>query len=167
MAKNDILRAYLSRVKDRIIESQANLGIRLTGFSANSIVIVRSRSVKTGRFVAGASLVSVDYLTTNFHGVGVNPGVFPPFGKASKLFNWVNARGFRIIDNDGRIMNSEQTSFLLALNIFRRGTKINRGVSPGIPFDQIIEDELPDTLDAIAKDESFSIIEKFNKAILS
>ena len=166
MALNDSLRNGLERVKTRIIDQQSGLGIRLSGASASSLVVTRSRSVKTGRFTAGASLVSIAYLVTNFAGIGVSPGTFPPFGPGSKLFRWVRARGITTRDDRGRIQTAAQTTFLIARKINAEGTRINRGTSPGIDYNQIVNDELPELLDDVTGDITAGILEDFNKAIL-
>ena len=166
MAINDTLRQYLERVKIRITDDQSAKGIRLTGLSASSLTVTRSRSVKTGRFTAGASLVSIAYLVTNFAGVGVSAGVFPPFGPNSKLFKWVKARGITTTDQRGRIQTPEQTTFIIARAINEHGTQINRGTAPGIAFQKILRDELPETMEAITEDVTAAILEDFNKAIL-
>ena len=166
MGLNDSLRNSLERVKARIIDEQAARGIRLTGRSASSLTVARSRSVKSGRFVAGASLVSIAYLVTNFTGIGVNPGTFPPFGTGSKLFKWVQSRGISTTDANGRLMTTEQTTFLIARAINADGTRINKGTAPGIDFNKIIADEMAETLDDVAGDVTASILEDFNKAIL-
>ena len=162
---NEILIEYLGRVRTRIKSEQQTGGIRLTGFSASSLQIERARSVKSGRFVAGASLSSVAYLTTNFEGVGVGPGVFPPFGVNSKIFRWTRQRGLTTTDARGRLQTPQQTAFLVAKKIFGEGTRINRGRG-GIPFEKIIKEELPETMTDIAQGAAFSILEDFNKAIL-
>lgn len=167
MALNDTLRASLERIKARIIEQQNALGIRLTGRSAASLVVERARSVKTGRFVAGASLVSVAYLVTNFKGIGVKAGTFPPFGTGSKLFNWVKSRGIKTTDKNGRLQTTEQTTFLIARIINAMGTNISRNRTPGIDFEKIINEELPATVDAVASDVTAGILKDFNKAILT
>lgn len=166
MAANDILRNYLERVKRRIIDEQSGLGIKLTGFSARSLMVERTRSSKSGRFEAGATLSSVNYLVTNFDGVGVGPGVFPPFGKESALFEWVKKRGIIATTKEGRILTQAQTTFLVARSIYLRGTDINRGAVPGIDFEQITADELPDTAQDLALLYGSEILEDFNKAIL-
>lgn len=166
MAANDILRNYLERVKRRIIDEQSGLGIKLTGESARSLMVERTRSTKTGRFEAGATLSSVNYLVTNFDGVGVNPGVFPPFGKDSELFKWVQKRGIIATTKEGRILTQAQTTFLVARSIYQRGTNINRGAVPGIDFKQITADEMAQTSEELALNFGAEIIEDFNKAIL-
>ena len=166
MAVNDELINYLNRVKVRIIDEQSAAGLRLTGFSANSIQVQRSRSIKSGRFVAGAALGSTAYLVTNFKGIGVKAGVFPPFGKGSSLEKWVRQRGITTTDKDGRIQTAAQTSFLVALSIFKRGTAIRRRSRRGIDYQAILKDELPPTLDEITQDVTADIIGDFNKAIL-
>ena len=166
MALNDSLRNALERVKIGIIDQQAAFGIRLTGRSAASLVVTRSRSVRSGRFVAGASLVSIAYLVTNFAGIGVSKGTFPPFGTGSKLFNWVKARGISTTDANGRLMSTEQTTFLIARKINDSGTRINAGTAPGIDFNKIVAEEMPETLDDVARDVTTTILEDFNKAII-
>ena len=166
MPNNAILRQYLERVKTRIIDQQSGYGIRLTGLSANSIIVERARSVKTGRFVGGASLASIDYLLTNFKGIGVRPGVFPPFGTGSALYQWVKKRGISTRDGRGRIQTTEQTTFVIARAIFRRGTRIHQGTARGIEFQNIVSDELPETMDEITGEVTAGIIKDFNKAIL-
>ena len=166
MAVNDILREYLERVKTQITQEQSALGIRLTGTSAGSLQIERARSTKTGRFVAGATLASVAYLVTNFAGIGVKAGTFPPFGIGSKLHRWVIQRGITTVDNTGRLQTPAQTTFLIARKIGASGSRIARGASPGVDFQSIIRDELPDTMDEITEDVTVGILEDFNKAIL-
>lgn len=162
---NDILRGYLLRVKQRLIDEQSTKGIRLTGVSAGSLSVERVRSTKTGRFEAGAILTSIAYFPTNFHKVGVSPGVFPPFGPGSKLETWVIQRGLTTTDKDNRLQTPAQTSFLVARKIYAEGSEyFRRG---GIDFQQIQNDEMPETLDELAQFNAKAIIEQWNKAILA
>lgn len=166
MAINDDLRNSLEIIKTNIIDQQTGKGIRLTGRSAASLMVTRSRSVKTGRFVAGASLVSIAYLVTNFAGSGVAPGTFPPFGRDSELFKWVRQRGIVSTDSRGRIQTTEQTTFLIARSINEKGTQIYQNPSLGIDLQRIVADEMPETLAAVGASASEAIIEDFNKQII-
>lgn len=163
-SNNDILRDYLSRVKSRLIDSQSGLFIRLSGTSAGSLKVERVRSQKTGRFEAGAILTSIDYFPTNFNRVGVQPGVFPPFGPGSKLERWVIQRGLTTTDKNGRLQSPAQTSFLVARKINAAGTRYHtRG---GIPLKSILADEMEPTLKVLATDNAAAIIKQWNTAII-
>ena len=164
MANNEILIEYLNRVKDDIINEQRALGIRLTGRSANSLRVERTRSGASGRFEAGASLTSLDYLPTNFKDIGVRPGVFPPFGPGSKLEQWVKRRGLKATDAEGRVLKSTQIAFLVARKIHARGTDIfNRG---GIDVAAITRNSLPETMEELAIFNASEIRDNLNLAII-
>ena len=165
MALNDDLRNSLERVKIRIIDDQAAKGIRLTGFSANSLEVTRARDVKTGRFNAGASLVSAGYLVTNFEGVGSQPNVPPSSKPGSPVYKWVQQRGLKITVG-GRIQTTAQAAFLIARSLSDQGSRIKRGTAQGIAIDRIVAEEMPETLADVGGTITAGIIEDLNKAIL-
>ncbi len=164
MANNDILRTYLERVKTDIINEQRALGIRLTGASAESLTVARTRSGKSGQFEAGAVLTSIKYLPTNFKDIGVRPDVFPPFGEGSKLEQWVRRRGLTATDSDGRQLTTAQITFLVARKIHAQGTEIFK--SGGIDLAAITRDSLPETMSELAIFNASEIRETLNLAIV-
>ncbi len=164
MANNEILIKYLDRVKTDIINEQRALGLRLSGTSAESLTVARTRSATSGRFEAGAVLTSIKYLPTNFKGIGVKAGVFPPFQAGSKLEQWVKRRGLTASDNTGRELNSVQIAFLVARKIHAQGTEIFR--SGGVDLAAITRDSLPETMSELAIFNASEIRETLNLAIV-
>jgi len=132
-----ILEEYLNNVGIDIIVAQEQLGIRTTGFSANSVKVLK------GTHSGQAFLSSQLYLNTNFDKVGRKPGGRPP---QQDIADWVRNKGIQLRDRKtGRFLAVEQTAFLIARKIGKLGTDIYTGKRKGIDIKGILKENLPPT----------------------
>jgi hypothetical protein len=149
VAKNqsEIVAKSLERVKAKIQEELALLGIDYTGELSDSL------TVKETAF--GAILTALDYLPTSFDNVGRGPGGNPWIDP-----DWLRAKGIQPRNlKTGRFISYKSAAILISRKIGREGTDRYMGERPGIDIEGILFDEAPKLKNKLAA----SFVAKFRE----
>lgn len=128
MTNKEAIRIYLTQVRDEIFKRQANLGMRVTGFSdRNTTVVVNNKG--------GGYLKAPLYLYTNFKGIGRKPGTMPPI---KSIQEWIKLRGLKL------------NAWAVAMSIKKKGTRVFYDKRRGIDFKSIQQKFMEEFLSNIA-----------------
>lgn len=144
---NDGSTFILEETKKNILAQYESLGLRASGyFGAN--VTVKGREL----FIPAYG----DFISENAVPKGVQPSR-PP--NASIIEAWVRAKNLRFSDpRTGRFMSFRRTAYAVAQGLFKRGSRIRRGVSKGIDYDAAVNKALNDNLNNLSNDIVASLI---------
>jgi len=156
MATSPAIRRFLLAVRDDMIKSQISKGIRLTGKSADSLIIKGSRKL-------GAVLEGIGYWNFLFGGQGRGPGRFPAF---DRMLQWVKDRRLQFRRPSGRFMSAKNTAFLVGRKIKELGTGIFQRPSKGVPLAKILKRHEPKLLDDFSTEIQQRYIKELNKVII-
>lgn len=121
--------------------------------------------VSTLRFEADereGQLFGADYI--KYIVLGRGPGKFPP---PDKMTDWVEAnpdvlaRAKQVF----KYLTAQQLGYLIGRKIAREGTDVFSGKKQAMDYLGVLENNMPELLETLARNEAFSIASNFKQAI--
>lgn len=150
MAEIDALRTYFNNLVEGLLQDAAEKGQKI------------STSFRTDVDASGGSLYAEAHLKYLIHGRG--PGKFPP---PDNTIAWI-ADNPDVLDRMKQVwkyITEQSAAYLIGRKIAREGTDIWTGKKPGIDLLGVMEKNMPELLETLAKNEAFKVATSLRSAL--